>query len=121
MDIESFLQQLADSQLEDTAGNIVEPIILLHTQGGAEESTRWESHFDDLADESKQWAGLWVRAAEHTERISLIVACCQGLAEIDKDSLVYAASLVEWLIRDFISNLKHSMGENEYERDFLAV
>lgn len=63
----------------------------------------------------------WVRGAEMTKRVALIVACGRYVdtdlagVVVDVDDMRFAARLVDWSLGLFVTNLRENMAENDHE------
>ncbi|GMA76327.1 hypothetical protein GCM10025880_27440 [Methylorubrum aminovorans] len=69
----------------------------------------------------------WVRGAEMTKRIALIVACGRYVdsdlagAVVDEADMRFAARLVDWSLGLFVSGLRENMAENDHQANAKLV
>lgn len=69
----------------------------------------------------------WVRGAEMTKRVALIVACGRyaeaGLegCVVDADDMTFARRLVDWSLGLFITGLRENMAENDHQANAKLV
>jgi len=69
----------------------------------------------------------WVRGAEMTKRIALVVACGRYVdsdlagAVVDEDDMRFAARLVDWSLGLFVTGLRENMAENDHQANTKLV
>lgn len=69
----------------------------------------------------------WVRGAEMTKRIALIVACGRNVdndlkgAVVDEADMRFAARLVDWSLSLFVTGLRENMAENDHQANAKLV
>lgn len=69
----------------------------------------------------------WVRGAEMTKRIALIVACGRHVdsdlagAVVDGDDMRFASRLVDWSLGLFVTGLRENMAENDHQANTKLV
>ena len=69
----------------------------------------------------------WVRGAEMTKRIALIVACGRYVdtdlagAVVDEADMRFASRLVDWSLGLFVTGLRENMAENDHEAGMKLV
>ena len=69
----------------------------------------------------------WVRGAEMSKRIALVVACGRHVdsalvgAVVDEADMRFAARLVDWSLGLFVTGLRENMAENDHEAGMKLV
>ena len=124
--ITNVAQQMASLSINPNArGDMVElgtpePLVVPRTEGAKKIFRSFQNETLKLSDDNSETASMWVRAAESSKKIALILAGTRD-NDIGTEEAEYGCELVRMLIRNACVSIRQNLSDNEYERESKRV